>query len=112
MTRNEEILRSAISGKLAVYAIYEGRKRWLCPHVLGHKGGTLHVLAYQYAGESSSKPMVPPPIPSDGPAGNWRCMDVATMRDLEVQPLGPWYTCKRHTVRQSCIDTGLVEVAD
>ena len=112
MTRNEELLRTAIGGKLPVYTVYQGQKRWLCPHVLGYKGSILHVLAYQFAGESSSKTIVTPPIPEDGPTGNWRCLEVSAMIDLAVQQPGPWYTCKRHTMRQSCVDRVVVEVAD
>lgn len=110
MSRNELLLRQAIEGLLPVFAVYQDRKRWLCPHVLGRKGPKLHLLAYQYAGESSSGLIVPPVVPSDGPTDYWRCMDVSLIEDLSVLEPGPWYTCRRHTQRQTCVDRVMAEV--
>lgn len=110
MSRSKDLLREAIAARLPVYAVYDGRKRWLCPHTLGYKNGKLHLLAYQYAGESSSRPIVTPVVPSDGPPSQWRCIVVGELSDLAILEPGPWYTCQRHTRCQTCVDDVIIEV--
>ena len=107
----EQLIRDAIASKRPMYAVYDGCKRYFCPHVLGYKEHRLQVLVYLYAGESMSKGAIAtPPDPSDGPPQNWRCLEVADLRDLAIIE-GPWYTCRRHTQPQTCADTVLAEVA-
>jgi hypothetical protein len=110
MTQNEQLLRQAIAAKSPVKAKYQGYPREMCPHILGHKDGRLQVLVYQYAGQSSSRPIVTPTDPSNGPAANWRCIVVEELVDLEVLPPGPWYTCQRHSQPSTCVDTIVAEV--
>jgi hypothetical protein len=68
MTPNEDLLRNAILAKLPISAVHSGKVRQMCPHVLGHKNGKLHLLAYQYAGESNSGTIITPADPTNGPA--------------------------------------------
>lgn len=91
-----QLLLHAIRHRLQVRAVYEGRTRHICPHVLGTKNGRRRVLAYQFDGSSGS---------GLGPAGssqNWRCFDVDRLSDVTVQE-GPWHTAPT-TRAQTCID--------
>jgi len=66
-----ELLRLAAVRRQAVSAIYDGRPRLLCPHVLGRKSGRLHALFYQFGGSSNSGL----PVAPEG-VGDWRCGQV------------------------------------
>src|SRR4051812_35065663 len=87
-------IKHAIEHKQQVTARYNGAWRAFCPHVLGRKDGNYHVLAYQFTGESSAGRPV---------HGEWRCLDVAKLSDLETRP-GPWYTAANIFNPQSCLD--------
>ena len=64
-SRNYALFRNAIQ---QVTCLYEGRRRELCPHIIGiDKGGEEAVLAWQFAGESS------------GPLPQWRCLKLANV---------------------------------
>jgi len=110
MTLNEELLKTAIQSKSCVRGVYDGYERFFCPHILGGKGGKTNVLVYQYAGNSSKGRIITPPVPNDGPSSNWKCMLVSNLSELSLVD-GPWYTCQKHTQRQSCVDQVIVEVS-
>jgi hypothetical protein len=112
MSDNEQLLRQAIRERHPVSCVYQGHQRAICPHVLGYKGAALHLLAYQFAGESSSGEIATPEDPSDGPADYWRCMEVAALSEVVVLPAGQWYTCRQNTRRQTCVDQVVAEVGD
>jgi hypothetical protein len=68
--------RSAILAERQVVCNYHGRKRELCPHIIGtNKNGEEVVLAWQFAGESS------------GPLPQWRCLRLA-MSEMPVRAKG------------------------
>jgi predicted DNA-binding transcriptional regulator YafY len=95
------LFRAAILGRKQVTCVYRGKRRKLCPHVLGFKNGRERVLAYQFEGESNSN------LP---PGGEWRCLHLddvlqAGMRD------GDWHTGERHGTAQTCIDIVDVDVS-
>ncbi|SCB35235.1 hypothetical protein GA0061099_1005292 [Bradyrhizobium yuanmingense] len=49
-------IRNAILADQQVTCVYEGRRRELCPHIIGtDKSGDEAVLAWQFAGESSRR---------------------------------------------------------
>ena len=99
-----ELLEVAIRQKKQVLAIYNGKRRETCPHVLGlSKKGALNCLFYQFAGESSSSPIV------SGSNADWRCIPVAGLKDVVVRD-GPWHTGGRHSRANTCIDIVYVEV--
>ena len=54
----EDIFRlvwTAVEEQRSIGALYQGRRRLLCPHRLGrNRAGRLRVLCYQYGGESQS----------------------------------------------------------
>jgi len=100
-----QIVKNAILRKSPVSAIYDGRTRLLCPHVLGRsKNGGVQALFYQFGGESNSRPIEP-----DGSPVNWRCL--ALDRLSNVQPIqGDWHTAPNHSRPQTCVKHIYVEV--
>ena len=92
-----ELLRVAAARRQPVVAIYDGRPRLLCPHVLGRKSGRLHAFFYQFGGSSKSGlPMV-----SEG-VGGWRCFAVEKLSQVELRA-DAWHTEPR-APHQTCID--------
>jgi hypothetical protein len=69
-----------------IAALYDGTRRLLCPHVLGHnQPGERRVFCYQYGGETKSGP-----LPRGG-GGIWRCLALSKLSMVEVL-VGPWRT--------------------
>jgi hypothetical protein len=88
---NYALFRGAILAEQQVSCLYEGRKRELCPHIIGtNKRGEEVVLAWQFAGESS------------GPLPQWRCLRLANVRDVRTRN-GPWYAGGSHKAEQKCV---------
>ena len=84
--------------KKPIGAVYAGRKRLLCPYVLGrNKLNQLHVLCYQYSGGSASG------LKTKGSPDNWRCITVEKLSDVEIID-GPWLSAERHSRVQTCIE--------
>jgi len=98
-----DLLKQAISKKQQVVATYNGYRREMCPHALGKKNGKEHCLFYQFAGESSSNPIIP------GSEKNWRCMPVNGLFDVSLRE-GEWHTASNHSRPQTCIDDIDVEI--
>jgi hypothetical protein len=93
-------IRNAIAHKTAIRVVFKGNARDVCPHVIGHKNGSEKVLAYQFAGYSSSG------LP---PEGEWRCMfvkDISDASDID----GTWRTGTEHSQAQTCVDEVDLEV--
>jgi predicted DNA-binding transcriptional regulator YafY len=85
------LLRNAILGERQVVCTYEGRRRELCPHIIGtNKSGEEVVLAWQFAGESSGK------LPQ------WRCLRLANVRDATLRK-GRWHEGGSHRTEQTCV---------
>lgn len=93
----------AINNRKAVVLNYQGHRRWICPHAVGSKNGTLRVLGYQFGGTSGSS------LGSWGSGGNWRCMlldGITGVSAVNTQ----WHTGNRHTQPQTCISEVIAEV--
>jgi hypothetical protein len=60
-----QLLRDAIANQNQVTLFYSGLYRECCPHAIGSKGDTRHVLVFQFAGGSKRG------LPL---GGEWRCM--------------------------------------
>jgi hypothetical protein len=88
------LFREAIQGEKQVVCVYKGHRRELCPHIVGHTDGEEKVLAFQFAGESSTR------LP---PGGEWRCLYLAEVRDARLRD-GPWHAGTQHRTRQRCVD--------
>jgi predicted DNA-binding transcriptional regulator YafY len=85
------LVRNAILREQQVVCSYEGRRRELCPHIIGtNKAGEEVVLAWQFAGESSGR------LPQ------WRCLRLTHVRDARARD-GHWYEGGSHKTTQSCV---------
>lgn len=80
---------------------YKGLVREICPHILGHTQQKEKALVYQFGGQSSTR------LPA---RGEWRCFDLAEVSDIELHEAGVWFTSKRHTKTQRCVDRVYVDV--
>jgi hypothetical protein len=101
MPNNYELLLMAIKNRQQVKGCYDGYYREMCPHAMGWKNGSHHVLSFQFAGESSR--ILPP-------GGQWKCMDIDGINIVSVSD-GQWFTDSRHSRPQTCIDQIEVEVS-
>jgi len=88
------LFRKAIQEEKQVVCAYKGHRRELCPHIIGHTDGEEKVLAFQFAGESSTR------LPPDG---EWRCLYLSQVRDARLRD-GPWHAGTKHRMRQRCVD--------
>lgn len=83
--------RNAILAEQQVVCTYGGRRRELCPHILGtNRRGEEAVLAWQFAGESSGK------LPQ------WRCLLLADVSNAHARN-GPWHEGGSHRTSQTCV---------
>jgi hypothetical protein len=99
-------LRAAIVHRRPIAALYRGRRRLLCPHLLGwNKTRRLQVLCYQYGGDSESG--LKPASSSD----NWRCLAVENLSNVQLLD-GPWQTAENHSRPQNCIHEVELDVDD
>jgi hypothetical protein len=95
MTENYALLEQAIEHHEHVTAMYDGERRAFCPHALGTKDCTKHVLGYQFEGGS---------VHGLPPGGEWRCFAVDRLLNVTTCP-GPWHTAANIFNPQSCLDT-------
>jgi hypothetical protein len=92
------LLRTAGTRKQPVAAMYEGRPRLFCPHLLGRsKQGRRYAFCYQFGGTSDSGLKTV----AEG-VGGWRCIVVEKLSGVELQS-GIWHTETRSN-RQTCIE--------
>jgi hypothetical protein len=90
-TATYALFRNAILGEQQVICSYDGRRRELCPHIIGtNKYGEEAVLAWQFAGESS------------GPLPQWRCLKLANVRFARTRD-GEWFAGGTHQSAQTCV---------
>jgi hypothetical protein len=90
---NYELFREALLKGKQIVCRYKGYRRELCPVIVGHSDGKEKVLAYQFAGDSSSH------LP---PGGEWRCLDLFEVTDALMRE-GPWHEGKGHATEQRCV---------
>jgi len=92
-SRTYALFRNAILAQQQVTCGYEGRRRELCPHIIGTNGrGEEAALAWQFAGESS------------GPLPQWRCLKLANVSGVRARD-GRWHEGGSHWTTQTCIKT-------
>jgi hypothetical protein len=85
------VFRNAILAEQQVVCTYGGRRRELCPHILGtNRRGEEAVLAWQFAGESSGR------LPQ------WRCLRLADVHNAQARN-GPWHEGGSHLTAQTCV---------
>jgi hypothetical protein len=91
-------VRAAIIHRRPIAACYRGRRRLLCPHLLGwNRHRRLLVLCYQYGGDSESG------LKPAGALDNWRCLAVEHLSQVELLE-DPWQTAENHSRPQRCIE--------
>jgi hypothetical protein len=88
------LFRRAILEEKQITCVYKGHSRELCPHIIGCTAGKEKVLAFQFAGESSTS------LPR---GGEWRCLYLAEVRSARLRA-GPWYAGSRHRTTQRCVE--------
>jgi len=99
-------VRAAIIHRRPIAALYRGRRRLLCPHLLGsNRQRRLQVLCYQYGGDSESG------LELVGAPDNWRCLAVENLSQLELLD-GPWQTAANPSRPQTCIEEVELDVDD
>jgi hypothetical protein len=105
----EDIYRlvwTAVAGKRAIGALYNGRPRLFCPHRLGRtRDGQLRVLCYQYGGASETG------LEPAGSFANWRCVVLEKLRRVELLD-DEWHTAPNHSRPQTCVVVADVDAED
>jgi hypothetical protein len=100
------LLRQAVTSRRAVEAIYDGKRRWMCPHRLGRNHlGQLRVLCYQYGGESQSG------LHPAGSSANWRCVALEKLSRVKLVE-GAWRTAPNHSRPASCVAVADIDAED
>jgi hypothetical protein len=100
------LVRTAVINKQPIRAIYHGLDRRFCPHRLGRNlEGQIHVLCYQYGGESSSG------LQAAGSPANWRCLALEKLSRVELLE-GVWQTAPNHSRPQTCVTEVDVDAED
>ena len=90
-----DLFARAIAGRMQVLCTYDGYRRELCPHILGHtRRGEEVALTYQFGGQSKTG------LP---PGGEWRCLRLAKVADVRLRD-GPWQAGSSHSEPQGCVD--------
>jgi hypothetical protein len=85
------LFRDAILGEKQVFCTYDGRRRELCPHIIGtNRSGEEVVLAWQFGGSSSGK------LPQ------WRCLRLANVGDARARD-GDWHEGGSHRSEQTSV---------
>jgi len=91
------LMRTAVTGRQPLSALYDGLPRLVCPHRLGrNNSGQARVLCYQYGGDSSTG------LEASGSPANWRCMKLEKFSRIELLE-GVWHTAPNHSRPQTCI---------
>ena len=84
-----------------IAALYDGKLRFLCFHVLGYnQPGKWRGFCYRCGGETKSEP-----LPA-GSAGIWRCLSLKEIQLLD----GPWRSDPH--ARQRCVANIAVDAED
>jgi hypothetical protein len=100
-------VREAVINRRPIAAMYDGKRRLLCPHRLGrNNNGELRALCYQCGGESRSG-LAPPGSPA-----NWRCMAVEKLSRVELLDQDVWRTAPNHSRPQTCVPDADVDAED
>ena len=88
-----QLVLAAMRERKQVICLYGGRRREVCPAILGLTRNAEKALVFQFAGESSST------LP---PGGEWRCLTLSGVTVLELRD-GPWHAGRGHGTAQTCV---------
>jgi predicted nucleic acid-binding protein len=95
-----QMLSGAILKKAPVSLTYNGVRREVCPHILGHTNGDERALVFQFGGTSRGR------LPA---GGDWRCLRLAQVSGLKPHP-GSWRGGSYHRRVQRCVDQVYLDV--
>jgi hypothetical protein len=95
-----DLFVQAIADRKQILCTYAGKRRELCPIILGHSQGEEKALTYQFSGESDSR------LP---PGGTWKCLFLAKVSEVQLRD-GPWYAGNSHSQRQRCVEVVDIDV--
>lgn len=91
-------MRASIRGLRPISALYEGRWRLLCPHILGrNKHGQVRILCYQFGGDSASG------LQLQESSGEWRCLALDKVSRVSLLD-SAWRTSADSVRRPKCMD--------
>ena len=89
------LFERAMIGRKQILCTYHGRRRELCPIILGHSQGREKALTYQFGGDSEKG------LPL---GGQWRCLWLSEVGDILLRD-GPWHAGDRHKQPQGCVES-------
>ena len=87
------LFEQAMAERKQILCLYRGRRREVCPIILGHSQGEEKALTFQFGGESRSG------LPR---RGEWRCLFLSDVSDVQLRE-GPWYSGDSHKQPSGCI---------
>jgi len=90
----------AILARKQVSLTYNGVRREVCPHIVGHTSKTERALVFQFAGSTRTR------LPG---GGNWRCLRLSEVKDVKLRD-GPWHGGNYHRITQRCVDRVYLDV--
>jgi hypothetical protein len=90
-----KLFRQAIAKRKQVACTYHGKRREVCPIILGHSGDDEKVLVFQVGGKS---------LRGLAAADNWRCFFLGEVVDAALHD-GPWFAGDSHMKSQTCVAT-------
>src|SRR4029450_4917782 len=100
------LMRTAVTGRQPLSALYDGLPRLVCPHRLGrNNSGQGRVLCYQYGGDSSTG------LERSGSPRNGRGMNLEKFSLIELLE-GVWHTAPTPSRPQTCITDVDVDAED
>ncbi len=73
---------------------YQGRRREVCPIILGRTGLEEKALVFQFGGDTSDGSIRPP--------GDWKCLKLKDVGNVLLRD-GKWYAGDSHSASQHCI---------
>ncbi len=97
MSEIYNLVKQAIEEKKQIHAVYKGKNRKLCPHVIGlNKGGEEQAQCYQFEGGSNSGSI------TSGSDQNWRCLLIKNLSEVTIHE-GEWYTANNYSPDDKCV---------
>jgi hypothetical protein len=88
------LFEQAMIDRKQILCTYKGRRRELCPIVLGHSQGREKALTYQFGGQSNKG------LPR---GGQWRCLWLSEVTNVRLRE-GPWHAGDQHSHPQGCVE--------
>lgn len=90
----------AILERKQITCSYNGVRREICPHILGHTQGQEKALVYQFGGSSRGVLAA---------AGEWRCLVLSQVADVRLRD-GTWHSGASHRSSQKCVGRIYIDV--